>query len=209
MESFDLEIWPEKALVDKVITYLNNPEDRRGVWRGLTFMEVKGVEVSLRYGELHAYLTDPNESPVPNPEGLTRSQERQLVLALRQSIREQAGLQLIDDVEMVMWKYEPPVEPPSWRPDQLVSRVWADTYKPSEDELRSVKSRLKEQHPEIVRAIELFSRQNRASKATSDIPLSTFWICGPLTGLLSRMLPHLEASGVRNVMNAVLDSTDD
>ena len=58
-------------LIERLIAYLDDPEDQRSVWRGLHFMEAKGLDLSMRYEELNGYLTSERLSPLENPQQLS------------------------------------------------------------------------------------------------------------------------------------------
>lgn len=61
-------------------------------------MEKLGIDPALRAVQLHAYLTDPEQSPLPNTASLTTEDERRVLLELREegSPRSRPSLPLRD-----------------------------------------------------------------------------------------------------------------
>jgi hypothetical protein len=194
---------PDGELVKKLISYLDNPEDQRGVWRGLHFMEANGLDFSLRYEELHGYLTNIYNSPLENPEQLSHEQERNIVLALRDVVRRDLGLPPLTEEEKHAWKYERQ-EPVEWRPDQLIPRVVADTYHPTPDDIAEIKSRISDEHPEVMRALALSSRHNIPVDGQRGKAHSTIWINHRLDKLVAGIRPELEAIGVHNCVHGLI-----
>jgi len=197
--------WPSEALIEKLIAYLDDPNDKAGVWRGLRFMEENGLDFGLRAGELNAYLTDPDFSPIENPQDLTHEQVRTLILALRDVVRNDLGLPPLTGEERQAWDFEL-VPPLQWRPDQMVGKAWGETYHPTPDEIAELKAKFIDEAPELSRALALFTAYNALHDDLNDIRQSLMWSYYPMIKFIARARPDLDASGVHNAERLVLDS---
>lgn len=193
--------WPDAALVQKIKDYLNHPDDPRGVWRGLQFMEKNGIDFALRSGELHAYLTD-ERSPLEDPSALSLEQERAIVLALREMVRDELGLAPLTDEEKLPWKYEHWFPTP-WRPDQLVPKPWRETHHPTLDEIQDLRLKILDNFPDLMRALSAIYRHNL--NAESGDVVSDTWIVHRWWDAIGKVRPELDAAGVQNCRNMMFE----
>jgi len=195
--------WPDKELLETLIAYLDNPEDQRGVWRGLHFMEANGLNWSMRYEELHGYFTDLYNSPLKDPEELPHEQERKILLGLRDVVRQDLHLPPLTEEEKKTWQYERQ-EHVQWRPDQLIPRVWAETYHPTSDDISEIKESISAHHPDVMRALILSARDNVSTDGQRGKVHSTIWITHRLTKLVAAMRPDLDAMGIDNCVHLLM-----
>lgn len=196
--------WPNEALLKALIAYLDAREDQRQVWRGLHFMEANGLDLSLRYSELHGYLASETDSPIEDAHELSHDDERKIVLALRDIIRRDLGLAALTEEERAAWKYER-LEPFRWPPEKLVSRVYGETYQPTSAEIAQIKEKIATEQSDIMRALKLFAEHNASMVGQPEKTHSTLWIRPQLTRIIAKMRPDLEATGVNNCVNALID----
>lgn len=194
--------WPDEAVIETVIGFLDDPEDNRRVWQGLQFMELNGLDLALRYGELHAYLTG-TQSPIDNADRLTLSQERALVLTLRERIRADLGMEPLEPNEKLSWCYDK-IDSWTWREDKLVSKLVSEVHKPTEAEIVTMKAKLESDHPDLANAISVYENYHTEASRTGSSRQSTFWLAMRLVPIVAEMRPDLDAADVHGCVHALM-----
>jgi len=195
--------WPDGATLKTLVVYLDDPEDQAQVWRGLHFMEANGLDLSLRYDELHGYLTSEIHSPLENAPELSHEDERAIVLALREIIRRNLRLPELTHAERAGWEYER-LEPFRWPSEKLVSRTYGETYRPAPAEIAEFKERMSAEQPEIARALALFAEHNVPVDGQWGKVHSTLWLHAPLKRYFATTCPELDAIDVSNLEIAMM-----
>lgn len=190
---------PQGALVGKVIAYLDDPSCN--VWSGLHLMEKNGIEYGLRYGELHAYLTDPT-SPLDGSSVLSADQEKDLVLALRDVVREDLSLPPLSEEERREWVYE------QRYPDRVepASKLWGEAYAADPRKVEELKTELSATAPDLMQALTIFLTANAHADPKSPPPYSISWLLVPLRFELMQIESRWDSIDALRVGNQILDS---
>jgi len=194
-----VEITPE--LIDRVVEYLNDPEDWRRVWRGFLFMEKNGIDPAVMSAELNAYLNAP-ASPLPNPRALDPSDERALVLSLRARARVDLGLRPLDDEQCRAWRYQVPKQP-AWRPDQLKPQSLVGTYRASAEELSRSIEKIMAEDPRLVPALLHILSANIQLELGEKVDVS--WFARQIRPITANLFPFMTAVDVHQFSIDLLD----
>jgi len=180
-------------LIEKLVAYLNQPDDAGRVWSGLLFMEEKGLDPSLRSDELAGYLHDPRSSPLPDPERVTDEDLREIALALRDRARADAGLPPLSPDERTSWTFAMRRVP--------AARLRGRQMKMSGEspggglDVSAIEKELLGRDPELLRAVRVFaSASGPLSKENQETRQSYVWFMNLLAGLV--MEAHPEIGGV-------------
>lgn len=191
-------------LIDRLIAYLDDPEDQTRVWKGLRFMEANGLDFALRYEELHGYLTDERNSPIENAKHLTHEEEREIVLALRDAVRRDLGLPPLTEEEERAWEYRRR-EPVRWRPDQMQAVKGNQRYRTTPAERAQMRGVISSKEPEILRAMTLFAAHEVGLGDRYNEALSTLWLMPRLNSLIAEARPDLGAMDVHQFVFDLLE----
>jgi hypothetical protein len=189
-------------LVDEIVGYLDDPTDRRRVWRGLCFMEKMGLDWSLRSAELHAYLTDEDHSPLALYGGTDAQEEKAVVLALRQRARADLGLPPLSDQELRSWNYSMPADG-EVEGSSGERQTWSETYHADHEERAKVRAEVARLDPELSRALVLFAAHN--AQADGSAMLSTFWVRDSLKKLVRQIMPALSGLDTHQLVSDILN----
>lgn len=189
--------WPDHDLVDRVIRYLDDPSDLRGVWQTLHFMERHGLNFCIQYHELHAYLTNPTYSPIIDPQNLTTWQEHELVLALRDRIRQTLGRPKLTQEQRKSFSLSSLVVPVS--PNYKQTRAAGLRYKANEDELKQAVTFIVSREPELIQAIKLQHIENGQETNGEGRKLSNIWIINRLDKHIRVVRPDLGGVDIQDI----------
>lgn len=193
-------------LVTRIIAYLDNPEDQRGVWRGLHFMESNALDLSLRSEELHGYLTNEDNSPIEAPEQLSHEQEREIILTLRDVIRRDLGLAPLTAEERRLWEYRYR-EPLRWSASDRTALSHPDRYRTTAAERQTIRELVGREEPEILRALNLFVSHAVEMGNDNRKKHSWIWIKLRLERIIGKMRPELGRLDVIQIIDDLIEET--
>jgi hypothetical protein len=163
-------------------------------------MEANGIDFSLRYPELHGYLTEPEESPLQDPKGLTHIEERDIVLALRDRIRRELGMPPLTDKERASWQYG---GQEYLGPRGDLARPW--TYHSTSEEGEAFINLIAERAPQLMEALQLVANHNARCGEDYKSMVSTVWLGYPLKHVLSQIRPDLSSLDLHHLLIAIID----
>jgi hypothetical protein len=163
------EITPE--IVDRIRAYLSDSQDSSDVWRGLLFMEANGIDVALRSTQLHAYLSDPCYSPIPDARSLSAEQERLVLLEVRAELRRELGMAPLTGAERKAWRYEPQ-RPFAWPRGE--AGPWRRNF--DHAQRQAFLGALEAKRPGLISALRRFAEYNTAISHDDAAKLSTEWL---------------------------------
>jgi hypothetical protein len=156
----------DAAQVDAMISRLDRPEDDSRVWQGLRFMERHGIDLSVRYIELHDYVRAAVRE-VTGTEAATPEEERQALLALRARAREMEGLPPMSPEEAEGWGFAPVYT--CQAPDEGGGPFGPETS--VEEAIETLRRR----SPDLARALVLMGRHNAAAEGDWNREVSARW----------------------------------
>jgi hypothetical protein len=191
--------------IERVIAYLTeeeNPESPENIWKSLHFMEANDLDLALRYDQLHGYLSDRQSSPVEDAQNLRHSDERSLILALRQIVRENLTRPPLDERQKQEWLY-PEREPLRWDAYRMKPLTGRELRWASSEEVEEVNRRIAQIEPGLASAIRLFSEHNARVDSRREL-LGQSWIHHALVRLLAHERPDLSAGAVYHLASQLL-----
>lgn len=168
--------------IDQLVSFLDRAGDDCRVWQGVRFMERHGIDLSLRYLELSAYIRAALRA-VTGTEDVTADDERQSLLELRARAREDEGLPPLAVEEQEQWRFEP-VQVKATPSDDLRGDGHQLTI---EEAVEAIARR----SPGLARALVLVGAHNAAAEGDWEREVSTRWLFYEIENLIPDLLEPL------------------
>jgi hypothetical protein len=201
-----LEITPR--LIDEIVAYFDKADDAARLWKGLCFMERHGIDLALRSPELIGYLRDHPNSPVPDAQSLSGDELRELVLAIRERVRQVIGLPPLGRAERDAWRLERrPPRPPVVRKSQS-KRFGENRWGGLDPAI--VYEELVHEDAELMRAVELFASQNGPlTEENAESQESYIWFRDELDDIILRLHPSIGGIDALEISETILRWLED
>jgi hypothetical protein len=195
----------DSKVLESLVQYLNGEGDEIGPWSALCFMEKNGIDPALLAEILHAYLTDPNLSPLPQAANLRLQDERAIVLELRGRARRELGLEPLTPIQIVNWKYEVP--PPRLYKASGRPRPLRDIRRIEPDDRNCLFAMIRLEFPDLANAIELAIKENVINRLTREY-ISLEWVYIHLRRILTDLREDLDQLEIHRLIIDVIDDIE-
>lgn len=193
----------DDELVARVASYLDDPDDRYGLWRVLLFMEANALPLSLPAEMLHAYLVD-CRSPLSSLLPLSIEDERLIVLKLRDIIRIRLGISALSQQEKELFHYEVPVRQPKTprtRPEPVMA---SELWQPPQSDVDEILEILNRDNPDLVRGVQITYKYNSHIEGREDLWLYSLWATDAIDLVVQDARPDLDCLDQQQLVLAVL-----